>query len=349
MIEKMKAIIKRESKPGAELEVVDIPKISPNEVLVNVKVASICGTDVHIYKWNEWAQNRIKPPLIIGHEFAGEVVEVGTDVKSLKVGDFVSAETHIPCNQCFQCKTGKQHICKNVLILGVDINGVFADYVALPEVCAWKNSEKIPFEFASVQEPLGNSVYTTIEGGGVTGKKVAIFGCGPTGLFAVGVARVSGASEIISIGKHEFRMEIAKKMGADHVLKYPDDDIVKLITKITGGEGVDVVLEMSGSQDAISQGLTVLKKGGRFTAFGIPSGKVEIDLANDIIFKGANIVGISGRKMFDTWYRVAGLLESKRIDISPVITHKFPLEEFKKGFELMMSEERKAAKILLFP
>lgn len=349
MIEKMKAIIKRESKPGAELEVVDIPKISPNEVLVNVKVASICGTDVHIYKWNEWAQNRIKPPLIIGHEFAGEVVEVGTDVKSLKVGDFVSAETHIPCNQCFQCKTGKQHICKNVLILGVDINGVFADYVALPEVCAWKNSEKIPFEFASVQEPLGNSVYTTIEGGGVTGKKVAIFGCGPTGLFAVGVARVSGASEIISIGKHEFRMEIAKKMGADHILKYPDDDIVKLITKITGGEGVDVVLEMSGSQDAINQGLTVLKKGGRFTAFGIPSGKVEIDLANDIIFKGANIVGISGRKMFDTWYRVAGLLESKRIDISPVITHKFPLEEFKKGFELMMSEERKAAKILLFP
>lgn len=349
MIEKMKAIIKRESKPGAELEVVDIPKISPNEVLVNIKVASICGTDVHIYKWNEWAQNRIKPPLIIGHEFAGEVVEVGTDVKSLKVGDFVSAETHIPCNQCFQCKTGKQHICKNVSILGVDINGVFADYVALPEVCAWKNSEKIPFEFASVQEPLGNSVYATLEGGGVTGKKVAIFGCGPTGLFAVGVARVSGASEIISIGKHEFRMGIAKKMGADHILKYPDDDIVKLITKITGGEGVDVVLEMTGSQDAINQGLTVLKKGGRFTAFGIPSGKVEIDLANDVIFKGANIVGISGRKMFDTWYRVAGLLESKRIDISPVITHKFPLEEFKKGFELMMSEEKKAAKILLFP
>jgi len=349
MIEKMKAIIKRESKPGAELEVVDIPKISPNEVLVNVKVASICGTDVHIYKWNEWAQNRIKPPLIIGHEFAGEVVEVGTDVKSLKVGDFVSAETHIPCNQCFQCKTGKQHICKNVSILGVDINGVFADYVALPEVCAWKNSDKIPFEFASVQEPLGNSVYATLEGGGVTGKKVVIFGCGPTGLFAVGVARVSGASEIISIGKHEFRMEIAKKMGADHILKYPDDDIVKLITEITGGEGVDVVLEMTGSQDAINQGLTVLKKGGRFTAFGIPSGKVEIDLANGIIFKGAVVIGISGRKMFDTWYRVAGLLESKRIDISPVITHKFPLEEFKKGFELMMSEERKAAKILLFP
>lgn len=349
MIEKMKAIIKRESKPGAELEVVDIPKISPNEVLVNVKVASICGTDVHIYKWNEWAQNRIKPPLIIGHEFAGEVVEVGTDVKSLKVGDFVSAETHIPCNQCFQCKTGKQHICKNVSILGVDINGVFADYVALPEVCAWKNSDKIPFEFASVQEPLGNSVYATLEGGGVTGKKVVIFGCGPTGLFAVGVAKVSGASEIISVGKHEFRMEIAKKMGADHILKYPDDDIVKLITEITDGEGVDVVIEMTGSQDAINQGLSVLKKGGRFTVFGIPSGKIEIDLANDIIFKGANIVGISGRKMFDTWYRVAGLLESKRIDISPVITHKFPLEEFKKGFELMMSEERKAAKILLFP
>lgn len=346
---KMKAIFKKEREPGAELDVVDIPRINPEEVLVKVKVASICGTDVHIYRWNEWAQNRIKPPLIIGHEFAGEVVEVGTNVKSLKVGDFVSAETHIPCNQCFQCKTGKQHICKNVSILGVDINGVFADYVALPEICAWKNSEKIPFEFASVQEPLGNSVYATLEGGGVTGKKVAIFGCGPTGLFAVGVARVSGASEIISVGKHEFRMEIAKKMGADHILKYPDDDIVKLITEITDGEGVDVVIEMTGSQDAINQGLSVLKKGGRFTMFGIPSGKVEIDLANGIIFKGAVVIGISGRKMFDTWYRVAGLLESKRIDISPVITHKFPLEEFKKGFELMMSEERKAAKILLFP
>jgi len=349
MKDKMKAILKKERKPGAELDVIDIPEIDSNEVLVKVKVASICGTDIHIYKWNEWAQSRITPPLIIGHEFAGEIVEIGTDVKSLKVGDFVSAETHIPCNQCFQCKTGNQHICKNVSILGVDINGVFADYVALPEVCAWKNSEKIPFEFASIQEPLGNSVYATLEGGGVTGKKVAIFGCGPTGLFAVGVARVSGASEIISIGKHEFRMEIARKMGADHILKYPDDDIIKLITEITGGEGVDVVIEMTGSQDAINQGLTVLKKGGRFSAFGIPSGKIEIDFSNGIIFKGTNIVGISGRKMFDTWYRVAGLLESKRIDISPVITHKFPLEEFEKGFKLMMSPERKAAKILLFP
>jgi len=346
---KMKAIFKKERKPGAELDVVDIPEINPDEVLVKVKVASICGTDVHIYRWNKWAQNRIKPPLIIGHELAGEVVEVGTNVKSLKVGDFVSAETHIPCNHCFQCKTGKQHICKNVSILGVDINGIFADYAALPEICAWKNSEKIPFEFASVQEPLGNAVYATLEGGGITGRKVAIFGCGPTGLFATGVARVSGASEIISVGKHEFRMEIAKKMGADHILKYPDDDIVKLIKEITGGEGVDVVLEMTGSQDAINNGFSVLKKGGRFTAFGIPSEKVEIDVANNVIFKGAVIIGISGRKMFDTWYTVANLLESKRIDISPVITHKFPLEEFEKGFELMMSEERKAAKILLFP
>lgn len=346
---KMKAIIKKENKAGAVLDVVDIPKISPDEVLVNVKVASICGTDVHIFGWNEWAQSRIRTPLIIGHEFAGEVVEIGGNVKSLKVGDFVSAETHIPCNQCFQCKTGKQHICKNVSILGVDINGVFADYVALPEICAWKNSEKIPLEFASVQEPLGNAVYATLEGGGVAGKKVAIFGCGPTGLFAIGVAKVAGSSDIISIGKHKFRMEIAKKMGADHILKYPEDDISKKIEEITDGEGVDVVLEMTGSQDAINYGLSVLKKGGRFTAFGIPSGKVEIDITNGIIFKGAVVIGISGRKMFDTWYRVANLLESKRIDISPIITHKFPLDEYEKGFNLMMSKERKAAKILLFP
>ncbi|HID94166.1 MAG TPA: L-threonine 3-dehydrogenase [bacterium (Candidatus Stahlbacteria)] len=348
MADKMKAIVKTKRAPGAEMTLVDIPKIKPNEVLVKVKATSICGTDVHIYEWNEWAQGRIKTPQILRHELAGEVVDVGSQVKSVKVGDYISAETHIPCGRCFQCKTGLMHICSNMQILGVDRDGCFATHIAIPEIVVWKNDPSIPPEFASVQEPLGNATYAVLVED-VAGKTIAIFGDGPTGLFATGVARVSGASTIFLVGRHAFRMNIAKKMGADILLNDKKDDIVGFIMDATNGGGVDIVLDMAGTQQAIDKGFKILRRGGRFTAFGIPAEPLKVDLADGVIFKGATIYGITGREMFSTWFKVANFLKSKRLDISPVITHKLPLDEFEKGFSLMMTRPKVSGKVVFFP
>lgn len=349
MSKQMKAVVKTAPGPGAELMNCDIPVPGPEEVLVRVKATSICGTDVHIYTWDPWAQGRIKHlPQTLGHEFAGEVIETGSQVKRIRPGDTISAETHIPCGECIQCLTGQMHICNNLSILGVDINGCFSEYAVVPEVVCWKNDPSIPFEYATVQEPLGNAVYTTLEGE-IAGKTVAIFGEGPTGLFAAGVARVSGATEIFSVGKNRFRLDIARKMGADHILHVDDTDAVAYIMEKTGGVGVDVVLEMSGAPSAIENGFRTVRKGGRYSAFGIPSLPVRLDYANDIIFKGVNIYGINGRKMFETWFQVRNFLASKRLDISPVVTHIMPLENFREGFEILTSPEAKCGKIVLTP
>lgn len=349
MPEKMKAVVKTKAAPGAELVEVEVPRPGVGEVLVRVRATSICGTDVHIYEWDSWSQGRIKNiPQILGHEFAGEVVEVGTSVKNIKVGDYISAETHIPCNSCIQCLTGQQHICGNLKILGVDCNGCFAEYAVVPEIVCWKNSPEIPPEFASVQEPLGNSIYATLVED-VAGKTVAVIGEGPTGLFAVGVARVSGASKIFMIGKHPYRMEIARKMGADHLVYVDQMDAVQYVLDETNGVGVDVVLEMAGSQKALEDGFLMVRKGGRFSAFGIPSGPVKIDYANGIVFKGVTVYGVNGREMYRTWFRTRNLLESKRLDISPVVTHRLPLSDFARGFDLMMTRPKVCGKVVLLP
>jgi len=351
MAGKMRAVAKTKAAPGAEMVMVDIPRIKPNEVLVKVKATSICGTDVHIYEWNQWAQGRIKNlPQILGHEVAGEVVEVGSQVQQIKAGDYISAETHIPCMRCIQCLTNQMHICANLKILGVDCDGAFAEYIAVPEVVAWKNDPSIPPEFATVQEPLGNATYAVLgEDCDVAGKSMAIIGDGPIGLFAVGVARVCGVTQIFAIGKHPFRMEIARKMGADHLIYADKQNVVEYILDHTHGVGVDIVLDMAGSPQALEEGFKILRKGGRFTAFGIPSGKAEVDYANGIVFKGAQIHGINGRKMFDTWFRVRNLLASGRLDISPIVSHKLPLEEYEKGFSLMMTRPKVSGKVVLFP
>lgn len=344
----MKAVMKVEAAPGAKVVDVDIPKIkNPDDILVKIKATSICGTDAHIYFWDEWAAGRIKPPMIFGHEFAGEVLEVGSHVKGIKVGDHVSAETHIPCNVCYQCKTGLQHICHNLKILGVDTNGCFAEYAVIPEICAWKNEKSLPWEIASIQEPFGNAMYTVDESN-VSGKEICVIGDGPIAAFATGIARAFGATKIFCVGKHKVRMDILKKMGAD-ILVNRDDDVVKIVKDGTHGQGVDVVLEMCGAQKAIDQGLQMVKKGGVFTAFGIPTGKVSFDLAGGVVFKGSKIIGINGRKMFDTWYKVANLLGSGRIDVKPVITHKFKLTEFDKAMSVMKSDNRDADKVVLIP
>jgi threonine 3-dehydrogenase len=349
MAEKMRALLKKKPGPGLEMDLVDIPHPGPNEILVKVRATSICGTDVHIYKWDAWAQSRIKPPLIIGHEFCGEVVEVGKEVKSIKVGDFISAESHIPDYTCPVCRKGQPHICQNLKILGVDTNGSFAEYVVIPEICAWKSDPNLDPAIASIQEPLGNAVYAVLAEP-ISGKTVAVFGDGPAGNNAVAVAKAAGAGTIFQIGKHRSRLEIGRKMGADFSINVAEgQDPVKIILEKTEGVGVDVVLEMAGSQQALEQGFAVLRKGGRFTAFGIPSDKVSLDWANALIFKGAHVIGINGRLMWETWYQMAELLKSGKLDPSPIITHKIPLDNFEEGFRLLTSPERDVGKVVMFP
>lgn len=350
MAEKMLAVMKTEAGPGAEVTEVDIPTPAPDEVLCKVRATSICGTDAHIYFWDEWAAGRIKPPMIFGHECACDVVEIGANVRGIKVGDYVSAETHIPCKVCYQCRTGQEHICHNLKILGVDTDGCFAEFVTIPESCCWKNDPGLPPEIATIQEPFGNAAYTVLESD-VSGMQTAIIGDGPIAAFAVGIARAVGAAPIYSIGKHEVRINILKKMGSDINYSIKDksyDDILADVLEKTDGNGVDVVLDMVGSQEAIDLGLKMVKKGGTFTAFGIPGGKVDFDMANGVVFKGAKIIGINGRKMYDTWFRAANLLNNKRVDPSPVITHKFLLKDFIKGMETCKSPTREASKVVFF-
>jgi threonine 3-dehydrogenase len=345
---KMLAVMKKVKGPGAEVVTVDIPQIKPNEVLVKVKATSICGTDAHIYKWDKWAENRIKPPMIFGHECAGEVVQVGNLVKRIQVGDYVSAETHIPCGHCYQCLTGHQHICQNLKILGVDIDGCFAEYVAVPEVCAWKNDKSIPWDIASVQEPFGNATYTVMESQ-VSTKVIGIMGDGPIACFAVGIAKAVGAAKIYAVGEYPYRVNLLKKMGADVALSVLSNNPVKEIMEATSDEGVDVVLELTGVQAAIDSGFQILKKSGTFTAFGIPPAPIELDLNSYVIFKGAKIIGINGRKMFETWFELSNLLKYKKVDVTPVITHKLPLKDFHEGMEAVISEKKEVGKVIFFP
>ena len=333
---KMKAALKAEAAPGAKVALVDIPHVGPHDVLVEVKAASICGTDLHIYEWDAWAQNRVKPPRIFGHEFAGEIVEVGKEVTELAPGDFVAAETHITCGHCYQCRTGQAHVCRNVQILGVDRDGAFAQYIAIPESVAWKTGKEIEHSVASIQEPFGNAVHATFAGE-IADMTVAVFGCGPIGLWSVGLARISGSSTIFAIDPNPRRRDIAMTMGADYVIDPREVDPVQQILDSTDGLGVDVVLEMSGHPLAIRQGFKVLRNGGRVSLLGIPSSMVELDFANDIIFKGATVLGISGRLIFDTWYRTRRILEAGQLDLKQVITHTLPFEQIHDAMEIMKS------------
>jgi len=346
MNNKMKAILKSKAERGAEVTSANIPRIGEGQILAKVRATSICGTDFHIYKWDQWAQSRIKIPRIFGHEFTGEVVETGKGVKKLKAGDLVSAETHIACGICFQCRTGNKHICENVAILGVDVDGCFAEYVALPEENAWQVSQEMPVEIASMLEPMGNAVHTAFSAE-ISANKVAVLGCGPIGLAAIGVVKAAGASRVFATDINNYRLNIAKKMGADIVLNADEEEVVAVILEQTRGRGVDVVLEMSGSPTAIKQGFKALRLGGTVCMLGLPSAPMELDLNNDIIFKAATVIGINGRRMFSTWYQLEGLLESGLLDPSPIITHKMKLEEIEQAMSLI--ESGNCGKIVLTP
>jgi threonine 3-dehydrogenase len=343
----MRAIVKVSPGIGFDLREVPVPEVGPKDLLVKVRATSICGTDLHIFEWNRWAQGRITPPLTIGHEFSGDVVAVGSAVVDFEGGEYVSAESHVICGVCRMCREGNGHICHDTEILGVDLDGSYAEYVRIPAKNAWKNPATLPPEFASLQEPLGNAVHTVLSGP-ISGKTCAVFGCGPQGLMALGVARASGATKLFAVDVNDYRLDLARKMGATRALNPQRDDVVGEILAETQDEGgVQVVCEMSGHPQAIRQGFEALANGGRYAMLGIPSGPVELDLASQIVFKGALVQGIIGRRVFETWYQTSALLASGRLDVSPLITHRFPLEHFAEAFALMQSGN--CGKVVLTP
>ena len=344
----MRAVRKLAPGPGLVLTDQPDPHPGPHGVVVRVKATSICGTDAHIYNWNPWAESRIHLPLTVGHELCGEVVEVGPAVSMVGVGDYVAAESHLTCGRCFQCRTGQAHVCRNYRVLGVDLDGSYAEYVVLPESVLWKTAPDIPPHLACIQEPLGNAVDAALAED-VTGQTLLITGCGPTGLFAAAVARTAGAATIIASDVSDYRLSLAKQLGVDHTLNVKTDapeTIASTILDITNGEGVDGSLEMSGDPTALHQAFRAVKNGGRVTLFGIPKGPICFDLPNEIIFKGIRVYGVTGRRLFETWYRIAGLFKAG-LDVRPVITHTFPLAEFEQGFALLNSG--RCGKVVLFP
>jgi threonine 3-dehydrogenase len=344
----MEALRKVEAGPGLELAEISDPVAGTGEVVVEVEAASICGTDLHIKKWDEWSQQRIHPPLTLGHEFAGTVVEIGDDVDHVKVGDYVSAESHITCGMCFQCRTGQAHMCERTKILGVDREGAFARYVAVPESVIWQNDRsKLPPEIATLQEPFGNAVFATSEQD-LAGRSVAVLGCGPIGLFTIAIARASGAAVVFASDRTPFRLALAETMGAHATVDVEGEpDAAQWFREHNEGHGFDVVFEMSGSPRAIADSFRIARNGGRVLLFGIPSRPVEIDVAESLIFKNLDVLAVNGRRIFATWYTTRWLLESGVVDLRPLITDEIALGDFEGAFERLEAGE--ACKIVVYP
>jgi threonine 3-dehydrogenase len=344
----MPALRKLDAEPGLRLVELPVPEPAEDEVLVEVEAASVCGTDLHIDRWDAWAQRRISPPLTLGHEFAGTIVDVGRGVRHAAVGDYVSAESHVTCGICFHCRTGHAHMCERTRILGVDRDGAFARYVAVPESVVWQNDrEQLPPEIAALQEPFGNAVFATSEQD-LAGRSVAVLGCGPIGLFAIGIARASGAAVVVAADRSPFRLTLAERMGASAVVDVEGvRDEASWFLEHHEGLGFDVVFEMSGAGRAVKDAFRIARNGGRVVLFGIPERPVTIDVAETLVFKNLEVRAVSGRKIFETWYRTRWLLESGVVDVRPLITHELPLEQFESAFQALEAGE--ACKIVLYP
>ncbi len=340
----MRALVKETAAPGAALREVPVPEPGPGELLVRVLAASVCGTDVHIERWDPWAQENFgPPPMVFGHEMAGLVVAHGPGAGRVKLGDLVAAETHLVDWTCYQCRTGRANVCQNLRILGVHAAGSFAQFAVIPETNAWV-SEGLAPEVAALQEPMGNAVHAAFVEE-IAGQSVAVLGCGPIGLMAVAIARLAGARHVFATDINPERLAIASAMGADEVIDAREDVAARLRAH-TGGDGVDVVLEMSGAESALHQGLAALTNGGRISLLGTHARPATLDLSEEVIFKGIRVYGITGRRMFETWYRTAALLE-EGLDITPIITHRMPLADYQRAFDLVAAGH--AGKVVLLP
>lgn len=344
----MKAIVKTQEAPGLEIKTLEEPKPGRNDVLVKVKAVAICGGDIHVYKWDEVAKVlNLTLPFIVGHEMSAEIIEIGEDVEGFEIGDRIAAETHIPCKKCFSCQQGNLHLCDNLRIFGVGSNGAFADCAVVPSVVAYKIPKEISDEQGAVLEPLGVAVHAVKRSGLRVGDSVAVTGCGPIGLLAISVARAAGATQIIATDVSDYRLDLARQIGATTTLNPKNTDVVQVIKEITGGVGVKIVLETSANFQALEQALEIMGKRGKMVLVGAHTKTPSLNLAKNLLFKEASIVGIFGREIWGTWHCATNLLKSRKIDITPILTHRFSLNEIDKAFSLAKSGE--AGKILLFP
>jgi threonine 3-dehydrogenase len=341
----MRALAKTRAEPGLEIIDAPVPTPGPGEVQLQIEAASVCGTDRHIYLWDRWAAENIQTPVILGHELAGRVVASGSGVTRVRDGDLVGVESHLYCGVCAQCRAGSPHLCRELRVIGAHVNGGFAEYVVIPEANAVESNGLDPAVVA-LQEPMGNAVHAAFVEP-IAGRTVAVTGCGPIGLCAVGIAKAAGATWVVATDTEPYRLELATQMGADLVLDGRSPETVAKVLEATGGDGVDVVLEMSGSAAALDQGLRFVTRGGRISLLGIFGEPVAVDLSNLVIEKGVRVHGIFGRRIYDTWERTQDLLRSGALDVAPILTHRFDLADWQQGFDLLGS--RHAGKVVLTP
>ena len=338
----MKALVKAKPERGIWMQDIAVPDVGHNDVLIKVNRTAICGTDIHIFKWDDWAQKTIPVPMAVGHEFSGEIVDMGVEVRGFNLGDRVSAEGHITCGHCRNCRAGRRHLCMNAVGVGVSRPGAFAEYLSVPAFNVFKLPDMITDDMASILDPLGNATHSALSFD-LVGEDVLITGAGPIGVMAVAIARFAGARHIVITDVNDYRLELARKMGASHALNVTRETIDDTMRDLGMEEGFDVGMEMSGNPQAFRDMLRTMHHGGKVAMLGIPPGDMAIDW-NDVIFKGLVIKGIYGREMFETWYKMSSMLQSG-LNMDPIITHHFDIEEFQPAFELM--ESGQTGKVIL--
>ena len=338
----MKALVKSKAERGLWMQDIAVPEIGHNDVLIKIRRTAICGTDIHIYQWDDWASNTIPVPLAIGHEFCGEIVECGSEVRGFSIGDRVSAEGHITCGVCRNCRAGRRHLCMNTVGVGVNRSGAFAEYLCMPAFNVFKLPQSIGDDMAAILDPLGNAAHTALSFD-LVGEDVLITGAGPIGIMAVAICRYAGARHVVITDINDYRLDLARKMGASAALNVTTEKIDDTMRGLGMEEGFDVGMEMSGNPHAFRDMLRTMHHGGKVAILGIPAEEMGIDWTN-VIFKGLTLKGIYGREMFETWYKMSSMLQSG-LNIEPIITHHFDVDDFQAGFDLM--ESGQSGKVIL--
>ena len=338
----MKALVKSQRAPGIWMEDIPEPRVGHNDVRIRVRKTAICGTDIHIYQWDQWAQKNIPVPMAVGHEYVGEIVEIGSEVQGFSVGDRVSGEGHITCGYCRNCRAGRRHLCRNTVGVGVNRPGCFAEYLVIPAFNAFKLPDSITDEVASILDPFGNATHTALSFN-LVGEDVLITGAGPIGIMATAIARFVGARHVVVTDVNDYRLGLATKMGASRAINVSRESLDDTMQALGMVEGFDVGLEMSGNPSAFRDLLRTMHHGGNVALLGIPPDDTAIDW-NEVIFKGLMIKGVYGREMFETWYTMAAMLQSG-LDVTPIITHRLPVDDYREGFEIMRSGQ--SGKVIL--
>ncbi|UQN45296.1 L-threonine 3-dehydrogenase [Agarivorans sp. B2Z047] len=338
----MKALAKLKTEPGIWMTQVEMPELGHNDLLIKINKTAICGTDVHIYNWDEWSQKTIPVPMVIGHEYAGEVVDIGQEVRGFSVGDRVSGEGHITCGHCRNCRGGRTHLCRNTVGVGVNRTGCFSEYLVIPAVNAFKLPDEISDDLAAIFDPFGNAVHSALSFD-LVGEDVLITGAGPIGVMAAAICKHVGARHVVVTDVNDYRLDLAQKMGATRVVNVAKHSLKDTMNELNMTEGFDVGLEMSGVPSAFSSMLELMNHGGKVAMLGIPPSDMGIDWSQ-VIFKGLVIKGIYGREMFETWYKMASLVQSG-LDLSPIITHHYSVDDFQQGFDAMRSGQ--SGKVIL--